>query len=123
MKTSKTMRELAKALALEQGLRVPKEGRGYVGYALSIDAIKLLYMREGFPVTTKKGIATMDNHIKMWIESHMAERSGDLIFFALDEGSFWDFDATNTLTKYMSENANPNIVNVSEVLNSIGWVA
>ncbi len=127
MKSSKTMREIAKALALRKGLRVPKNGEGgYVGYALTISMIKELYLREGFPINSKRGIKTLEKHIDMWTMSHMATRQGDLIFFALDPNSYLEDDARQTVRNYIDgylkerNGVNePTIYDVSEML--YGW--
>lgn len=122
MKSSKTMRELAKALALKKGLRAPEKGQeGYVGYALTISMVKELYLREGFPVNSKRGIKTMDTHIEMWILSHTAYRNGDLIYFALDPDSYGEVEARQavySLIKGRGDEAQ-HLYDISEMLN--GW--
>lgn len=131
MKSSKTMRELAKALALRKGLRVPDKGKGgYVGYALTISAIKELYLREGFPINSKRGVKTLEKHIDMWTMSHMATRQGDLIFFALDPDSYLEDDARKSVREYMDEylkardgRNEPTIYDVSEMLYGLGLEA
>lgn len=121
MKSSKTMRELAKAIALRRGLRAPEQGKGgYVGYALTISMIKELYLREGFMINTKRGVKTMDAHIEMWIQCHTAYRNGDLIFFALDPDSYGESDAWKAVAEEMKRHSgSEDVYNVPEML--LGW--
>lgn len=131
MKSSKTMRELAKALALKRGLRVPEDGKeGYVGYALTISMIKELYLREGFPINSKRGVKTLETHIDMWVMSHMAIRQGDLIFFALDPDSYLEDEprkkVQDYIEGYLKERGGvnqPTVYDVSDMLYSWGLEA
>lgn len=117
------MRELAKELALKKGLRAPARGQeGYVGYALTISMIKELYMREGYPVNSKAGMKTLDKHVEMWTLSHMALRSGDLVYFALDPNSLGENEAKIAIHRLIDErrdNGDAKLYDVSEMLN--GW--
>ena len=122
MKSSKTMRELAKALAIERGLVTPALGHngGYVGYALPLTKLKELYIREGFPVATKTGSKILSKHLDMWQQSHGAERCGELVFFALDPDSWQEAEARAKILDYINDNPMRDLVNVSERLNSEG---
>ena len=120
MKSSKTMRELAKALAISRGLVTPRKGKdgGYVGYALPLTKLKELYIREGFPVATKTGSKILSKHLDMWERSHGAARWGEMVFFALDPDSWQETEARAAILDYMNENASMDLVNISERLNS-----
>lgn len=123
MKSSKTMRELAKALAIERGLVTPRpggSGGGYVGYALPLTKLKELYIREGFPVATKTGSKILSKHLDMWVQSHGAARWGEVVFFALDPDSWQEAEARAEIVKYMQEHPSPDLVNISEDLNEKG---
>ncbi len=113
MKSSKSMRETAKAISLRGDII---EAGGYAGYALTIKKLREIYTKEGFPVM-KKGCKTLDNHIAMWEFSHGALRVHNIVFFALDPEDPMDDEPQEGLQKYMAKHESQGIVNISEVLN------
>lgn len=84
------MRELAKALAIRKGVI---EAGGYVGYALTMKELRVIYSNEGFPVM-QRGNRTLENHIAMWELAHKALRVSNVVFSVWTRPTGWTTSRT-----------------------------
>lgn len=112
MKSSKTMRELAKALAIRRGV---VEAGGYAGFALSMKDLRVIYSNEGFPVM-QRGCKTLDNHIAMWETAHKALRVNNIVFFALDADDWMDDDPHDAIRAHIAQ-GQEGLVDICDVLD------
>lgn len=118
MKSSKTMRELAKALAIRKGVI---EAGGYAGYALSMKDLRVIYSNEGFPVM-QKGCKTLDNHIAMWEMAHKALRVNNIVFFGLDPDDWMDDEPHDAIRECVAKQTDGRgLVDICDVL-SVGAI-
>ncbi len=118
MQSSKTMRERAKAVALGRPLEVPKNGAGYVGYAIPMKHLREMYLRQGFPINRREN-NLLETHLEMWQLSHTAILSGDLVFFALDD-DLKDLEARQNVYRYIHAEGggSSKLVDISELMIS-----
>lgn len=110
MKSSKTMYETAKALAVEHGMRSLKGQNKIVGYGLTIIELERLYSKEGFTIESRKAAngskipSCLSRHIDQWLKSKLVVKRGEYYFFIFDPRDFEDSRVidktllTNTVT-------------------------
>lgn len=79
MKSAKTMLALAKANAIDKGIRIKVDdhGKKMIGFAFSLGEITTLYQMDGF--TTK----TMRRHIDTWAQLGLVVPAGNIWFVKL----------------------------------------
>lgn len=108
------MRELAKALAIRKGVI---EAGGYVGYALTMKELRVIYSNEGFPVM-QRGNKTLENHIAMWELAHKALKVSNVVFFGLDSSDWMDDEPHDAIREAISKQGDKcESVDICEVLD------
>ena len=97
MKSSKTMYETAKALAIEHGMRCPLRGQNKIfGYGLTIIELERLYSKEGFTIESRKASngskipSCLQRHIDQWLKAKLIIKRGEYYYFIFDPQDFED---------------------------------
>lgn len=93
------MYEIAKALAIERGIRSYESRPHIVGYYLTTDEIKTLFKEHGFtlnrarPGRTNPVRNTMERYIDIWKELSWVHVQPGAYFFQMDVSNFYDNEA------------------------------